>query len=123
MCNNEAWGKFKQGPNILDVCKHCYSVLELQDEIKKLNQYWVDRYNELKEALSVSIGVRNNKIKEQADTISKQKTEFEFRIGLLESGYEIQEKRRETLEKQLKKLTEQVDSNRAYISQAGYDEI
>ncbi len=56
----------------------------LENEFKKINQFWVDKYNELWIGLKVAIGVRNNKIAEQSRRIT-------------------------ILEKQLKKLTEQVD--------------
>ena len=77
------------------------------DEFRKLNEFWIEKYNDLKHAMLVAIGVRNAKIKEQAGHITTLKNNIDSLTGVC---YELSEKIT-TLEQQLKKLTEQVDLN------------
>ena len=101
------------------------------EELQKLNTFWLEKYTELHETvtkiahgMSVAIGVRNTKIAElngKITTLANHKAMVEMQLirpagkgmwipNLLQRVINLEE-RNTTLEKQLKKLTEQVDLN------------
>jgi len=86
----------------------------LSEEMKKKDEFWLEKYNDLHEtvtkmahAMGVAIGIRNAKINEQAGYITHLKGNVD---KLTEVCYTLSDKIT-TLEQQLKKLTEQVDLN------------
>jgi len=59
------------------------------DEFRKLNEFWIEKYNDLKHAMLVAIGVRNAKIKEQAGHITTLKNNIDSLTGVC---YELSKK-------------------------------
>ena len=104
MCMNERHTSYRcSDGSVLELCNSCYQLMIVKEEVKKLNQFWVDKYNELKHVMSVAIGIRNNKIKELNVRINK----CEFMIeNELNPRYIHLDKRIETLEKQIRTVVE-----------------
>ena len=117
----------------LTLCNACSQLMEVTKELQKLNTFWLEKYTELHETvtkiahgMSVAIGVRNTKINELKGKIEELRKIQNITSG--EQGVELGKiaarlnntneiylaravERIATLEKQLKKLTEQVDLN------------
>ena len=96
----------------LSLCNSCKTLVLLQIEVKRLNQFWLEKYTSTHEtvrkmahSMNVAIGVRNAKIKELSGKIDKlERLIFDQAraIGLLDE-------RMDTLEDRLSKVEEEAD--------------
>ena len=85
MCENLATRKFYDGKTNLDVCRQCYTVLQLNADVQKLNQYWVDKYNELHKQINDIAEAQRIKI----EILSKQLKNLTWKVDYVYNSKEI----------------------------------
>jgi len=100
MCKNEAVHKYVcNDKRIMDVCSVCYTIISTSEQVQKLKQYWVDKYNELHEQINDITEAQRLKI----TFLEKQLNEISGKYAQLSYVH--------NLERQLKNALAQVDLN------------